>query len=212
MVDFNERREFIKVVTLGYSGVGKTSLLKAYNGSINLDNILYTISAEYFTKKINFEDSDYTMQIWDTPGREVFFNLLKLFVKNSHIIILVFDMTNRDSFLYLDRILEMIDLQIGLDKCMFALIGNKADRYEEWEINERDAKEFANILRAKFFLSSIKNERYLLNNFLDGVFKDFLKICDKHQDPIIRERIRNIYLDNGNRQNRRNRRNQCCNQ
>ena len=151
MVDFNERREFIKVVTLGYSGVGKTSLLKAYNGSINIDNILYTISAEYFTKKINFEDSDYTMQIWDTPGREVFFNLLKLFVNNSHIIILVFDMTNRDSFLYLDRILEMIDFQIGLDKCMFALIGNKADRYEEWEINERDAKEFANILRAKFF-------------------------------------------------------------
>ena len=73
MVDFNERREFIKVVTLGYSGVGKTSLLKTYNGSINIDNILYTISAEYFTKKINFEDSDYTMQIWDTPGREVFF-------------------------------------------------------------------------------------------------------------------------------------------
>ena len=152
------------------------------------------------------------MQIWDTPGREVFFNLLKLFVNNSHIIILVFDMTNRDSFLYLDRILEMIDFQIGLDKCMFALIGNKADRYDEWEINERDAKEFANILRAKFFLSSIKNERYLLNNFLDGVFQDFIKIFNKDRDPINRGRQRNIYLNNRNRGNRRNRRDRCCNQ
>ena len=212
MVDFNERTEFIKVITLGLSGVGKTSLLNSYNGGRNLDNIYYTISADYFTKKINFEDFDYTMQIWDTPGREVFFNLLKIFVKNSHIIILVFDMTNKESFLYLDRILEMIELQMGLNKSMFVLIGNKADRFEDWEINERDAKEFANILRAKFFLSSIKNERYLLNNFLDGVFQDFIKIFNKDRDPINRGRQRNIYLNNRNRGNRRNRRDRCCNQ
>ena len=211
MVDFNERIENFKVITLGLSGVGKTCLLNGYNGKTYFDDIYSTISSNYFIKKIKFEELDYNMQIWDTPGREVFFNLLKLFVKNSHIIILVFDMTNKESFLYLDKILEMIELQMGLNKSMFVLIGNKADRFEEWEIRESDAKEFANILHAKFFLSSAKNDPDLFQDFLDGVFQDFIKIYNKNVDPIDRGRQRTIILNRGNRNNRQNRRrDRCC--
>ena len=90
MVDFNERIENFKVITLGLSGVGKTCLLSGYNGKAYFDDIYSTISSDYFIKKIKFEELDYNMQIWDTPGREVFFNLLKIFVKNSHIIYISF--------------------------------------------------------------------------------------------------------------------------
>ncbi len=59
---------------------------------------------------------------------------------------------------------------------MFVLIGNKANLFNELEIKERDAKKFANILHANFFLSSEKNEQRELQDFLDFIFHDYIRI------------------------------------
>ena len=167
----NDRLKTFKAITLGFNFVGKTSLIDSYNGIEFKENVYNcTMGTNFYNKEIKFKDSTYSINSWDTPGCEIFMDLLKQFFRNTHIFILVFDMTNKKSFLYLDKLLEEIELQMDINKIMFVLIGNKSARYDKWEIKESDAKKFADIIHAKFFLSSVKNEPERFRQFLDGVF------------------------------------------
>ena len=96
---------------------------------------------------------------------------------------------------------------MDINKVMFVLIGNKADLYDKWEIKESDAKKFADILHAKFLLSSAKNEPERFQEFLDGVFQDYIKLYYEGSDLPNQIRQQNIIL---NRRNRR-RTELCCN-
>ena len=145
------RLKKFRAVILGLEGVGKSSLLDVYSGIEFKEDIYTNFMTSDYIKRIKFEDSDYNIRISDTPGRERFLNTLRGYIRNAQIIILVFDMTKKDSFLYLDKILELIFETINDNKVMFVLIGNKADLRDKWEIKESDAKKFANILHAKFF-------------------------------------------------------------
>jgi len=205
--DYTIRLKSIRAVFLGLDGVGKTSLLEKYLGIENIDDPYSTILSNDYSKKIKFDDLDYTVRIMDTPGRERFINALRVYIRTSRIIFLVFDMTRKESFLHLDRLLEMISENINNNKVMFVLIGNKADLLDKFEIKEKDAKKFAEILNAKFFLSSAKNSAISLNEFIDGVFQDYIKLYNERLDPDLIRREENINLERRNR--RRNARPLC---
>ena len=205
--DYTIRLKSIRAVFLGLDGVGKTSILEKYLGIENIDDPYSTILSNDYSKKIKFDDLDYTVRIIDTPGRERFINVLRVYIRNARIIFLVFDMTRKESFLHLDRLLEMISENINNNKVMFVLIGNKADLLDKFEIKEKDAKKFAEILNAKFFLSSAKNSAISLNEFIDGVFQDYIKLYNERLDPDLLRREENINLERRNR--RRNARPLC---
>ena len=205
--DYTIRLKSIRAVFLGLDGVGKTSILEKYLGIENIDDPYSTVLSNDYSKKIKFDDLDYTVRIIDTPGRERFINVLRVYIRNARIIFLVFDMTRKESFLHLDRLLEMISENINNNKVMFVLIGNKADLLDKFEIKEKDAKKFAEILNAKFFLSSAKNSAISLNEFIDGVFQDYIKLYNERLDPDLIRREENINLERRNR--RRNARPLC---
>ena len=205
--DYTIRLKSIRAVFLGLDGVGKTSILEKYLGIENIDDPYSTILSNDYSKKIKFDDLDYTVRIIDTPGRERFINVLRVYIRNARIIFLVFDMTRKESFLHLDKLLEMISENINNNKVMFVLIGNKADLLDKFEIKEKDAKKFAEILNAKFFLSSAKNSAISLNEFIDGVFQDYIKLYNERLDPDLLRREENINLERRNR--RRNARPLC---
>ena len=200
--DYTIRLKSIRAVFLGLDGVGKTSILEKYLGIENIDDPYSTILSNDYSKKIKFDDLDYTVRIIDTPGRERFINVLRVYIRNARIIFLVFDMTRKESFLHLDRLLEMISENINNNKVMFVLIGNKADLLDKFEIKEKDAKKFAEILNAKFFLSSAKNSAISLNEFIDGVFHDYIKLYNERLDPDLIRREENINLERRNRRRR----------
>ena len=197
--DYTIRLKSIRAVFLGLDGVGKTSLLEKYLGIENIDDPYSTILSNDYSKKIKFDDLDYTVRIMDTPGRERFLNALRVYIRTSRIIFLVFDMTRKESFLHLDKLLEMISENINNNKVMFVLIGNKADLLDKFEIKEKDAKKFAEILNAKFFLSSVKNSAISLKEFIDGVFQDYIKLYNERLDPDLLRREENINLERRNR-------------
>ena len=192
------RLKKFRAVILGLEGVGKSSLLDVYSRIEFKEDIYTNFMTSDYIKRIKFEDSDYNIRIFDTPGRERFLNTLRGYIRNAQIIILVFDMTKKDSFLYLDKILELIFETINDNKVMFVLIGNKADLRDKWEIKESDAKKFANIFHAKFFLSSAKKEQRELQDFLDGVFQDYIRIYNGRFPNQERQRVINL-----NQRNRR---------
>ena len=200
--DYTIRLKSIRAVFLGLDGVGKTSILEKYLGIENINDPYSTILSNDYSKKIKFDDLDYTVRIMDTPGRERFINALRVYIRTSRIIFLVFDMTRKESFLHLDKLLEMISENINNNKVMFVLIGNKADLLDKFEIKEKDAKKFAEILNAKFFLSSAKNSAISLNEFIDGVFQDYIKLYNERLDPDLLRREENINLERRNRRRR----------
>ena len=89
-----------KVVLIGKSGVGKTSIISRYTANIFKDYLMATPGANFITKKIYMpeEKENIKFEIWDTAGQERYRSLAKVFYKNASACILVYDITNKTSF------------------------------------------------------------------------------------------------------------------
>jgi Ras-related protein Rab-7A len=123
------RKKFLlKVIILGDSGVGKTSLMNQYVSKRFSSQYKATIGADFLTKELAVGDRLVTLQIWDTAGQERFQSLGCAFYRGADCCVLVFDLTNAASFANIDTWRDEFLLQTsGSDKFPFVLLGNKAD-------------------------------------------------------------------------------------
>ena len=102
--DEYENAQSCKVVLLGESGVGKTSIISRFINNVFGENIISTTGASYEGKKMTFaefEGKAIKFEIWDTAGQEQYRSLTKIFYKDAAAAILVYDITRKDSFLEL---------------------------------------------------------------------------------------------------------------
>ena len=200
------RNTVIKAVFIGDEETGKSNLLRTYIWLDFSEDLYPNLGTEKFEKKMNFEDKSYKIIIYDTPGRERFRNQIRFQLRMVKIIFLVFDMTKKKSFLELDHFLEYIqDNTDNIYKFTFVLIGNKADLPEQWEIKEKDAERFAQILKVRFFLASAKNEPDNFRKFMDEFFGEYIQRHREEMEQVqdnLRQRA--IGLPNPNRRRRRN--------
>ena len=157
MNDEDDFRE-IKVILLGDSGVGKTSIIKRYiNNKFNEDekSSIGTISNE---KEVIIDDIKYKVVIWDTSGQEVYHSLTNLFVKGSNIVILVYSIESLESFKNLNYWYGSLKEKVEENSHILAVIGNKSDMIDEEVVSEKDGKKFAKERNAIFRLVSAKED------------------------------------------------------
>ena len=125
-----KRKQFLKVIILGESGVGKTSLMNRYVRNEFSMRYKATIGADFMTKETTIEDKPITLQIWDTAGQERFQSLGTAFYRGADCCMLVYDVTNEHSFERLDtwkrEFLTQADLR-NPETFPFLLVGNKTD-------------------------------------------------------------------------------------
>ena len=164
--------DVIKVVLLGNSEVGKTSILKRYDRDYFSETMLSTFGSSFITKTINVNEKNIRLDVWDTAGQEQYRSLGKLYVKNSKIIILVYDITSEKSFTELDYWYEFIKTEIGKDITL-GLVGNKADLFEKEKVSKDQGKKQANEWGAFFSLLSAKEDK-------PGIDKYFLEITKRY--------------------------------
>ena len=119
----------VKVILIGDSGTGKTNLITVAAGYKFNSNSLTTKSCSYIQKIYNKPNGDYTVNIWDTIGQEKFRSLTKIFVKESKIVILVYDITNKSSFKNLSFWKGIVDDLLS-ERPVLGIVGNKMDLYE----------------------------------------------------------------------------------
>ena len=95
-----EDAKTIKVVILGESGVGKTSIISRFINDTFEEELVTTTGASYVSKSMKFSDKNQVLnfEIWDTAGQEKYRCLTQIFYKDASIAILVYDITNKDSF------------------------------------------------------------------------------------------------------------------
>ena len=138
-----EGYDFIfKVLLLGNSDVGKSSLLLRYVDSVWNDAFVPTIGVDFKVKTLNINDKKIKMQIWDTAGQERFRTVVATYFRGAHGILLLYDVTNKDSFKNLENWLIEIEKN-AQEKVLKILIGNKCDLNDDREITTEEGKAFA---------------------------------------------------------------------
>ncbi|EEF30203.1 ras-related protein Rab7 isoform X2 [Ricinus communis] len=125
-----KRRALLKVIVLGDSGVGKTSLMNQYVYKKFSQQYKATIGADFVTKELQLEEKVVTLQIWDTAGQERFQSLGSAFYRGADCCVLVYDVNVQKSFETLNNWHEEFIKQadpIYPDAFPFILLGNKID-------------------------------------------------------------------------------------
>ena len=138
----------IKVTLIGESSVGKTSIINRYTKESFSQELDSTLGANYSQKKITLYKKKIRMDLWDTAGQEKYRAIGRHFYKESYIVCLVYDITNKDSFEKIKSVWYPDLKEYGEKLKIVALVGNKLDKYLEEEVNEEDAKKFAVEIKA----------------------------------------------------------------
>ena len=199
----------IKVTLLGNSGVGKSSIILRYSTDRFEIDSLTTKGAEYSQTKVEINGKTYKLDIWDTAGQEQYRSLGKHFYTNAYIVILVYDISKKDSFEDLKNIWYNDLIRYG-EKCtVIAIVGNKIDLYEKEEVNENEGRAFAKEKNALFMQVSAKTGDNINNLFKALISKyfdpNFQVLVDKNNKKtegslIIRKKNKDkIKKDKGNR-------------
>ena len=138
-----EEYDFIfKVLLLGNSDIGKSSLLLRYVDSVWNDAFVPTIGVDFKVKTLTINEKKVKMQIWDTAGQERFRTVVATYFRGAHGILLLYDVTNKDSFKNLESWLIEIEKN-AKEKVLKILIGNKCDLTDDREISTEEGKAFA---------------------------------------------------------------------
>ena len=165
-----------KVLLVGNSDVGKSSLILRYVDQIWNDVFVPTIGVDFKVKSLEIENKSIKLQIWDTAGQERFRNVISSYFKGAHGILLIFDITSRDSFKELENWLAEVEKNAST-QILKILIGNKCDLEEEREISKDEGEAFAMRNGMQYIETSTK-----INTNCNESFEDLAKIMIEYNN------------------------------
>ena len=152
----------IKLLTLGESYVGKTTLILNYmNPNIkttNLERLYPTIGVDYQKKSVTIDNRNINVEIWDTAGQEKFKKITGQYYNGADGIILIFDITNKESFEKISFWIQDLSNKIDLDNTCLILIGNKTDLKDQRKVSVEEAQKYAAQYNIEYYeVSALKN-------------------------------------------------------
>ena len=159
-----------KILLLGESGVGKTTIFTRYISN-NVDkNNTATIGVDFETKKLEYKGKKYIIKLFDTAGQERFQTITKSYFRMGEAFLIVFDLTNEYSLKMIHKWIDSVKEEI--DDCKFLILGNKCDLKENLipnDVIDENLKNYKNI----FIKTSV-----LKNKNIDEAFKRLLDLLE----------------------------------
>ena len=157
-----------KIITLGESGVGKSSIIKRFIENKFEDNLFSTIGMDFTFKEIILENNvTIKLKIMDTSGQEKFRSLSKSYYKNADGVFFVFALNNKDSFNKLDEWIKSFNENYILNPDIPKyLVGNKNDLSCK-DIDKDSIEKFSSLYNMKYYETSAKE-----NTNIDAIFHD----------------------------------------
>ena len=173
--------EDIKIITLGNSAVGKSSFILKYTDNSFSQEYLSTLGVDYKHKKIKLKNGkDIRVRIFDTAGPERFKSVSFSFIKKADGVILIYDISDLDSFKAVDNWIKSIR-ETGKEKLPIILVGNKCDLSDnKRKISLKEGQDKANEFQIPFYETSCK----------DGI--NIKEVFEKLVDDIIEKGNKNI--------------------
>ena len=197
----------LKVVLLGDAGVGKTAIIRRYYEDKFNDILESTYNASFIEKVINVENKKIVLELWDTVGQEAYRSLTKIFTKNARIIILVYDVTSKETFNSLNYWYDYISKEAE-GNIILGVAGNKTDLILEEghreEVSQEEGKNFAEKINASFALISAKESDQEIKKLFNELISRYLGVKNFNLESTKAIKI------NNNSNNNENNKSKCC--
>ena len=185
----------IKVTLIGESSVGKTSIINRYTRDAFTQELESTLGANYSQKKIERHGKKIRLDLWDTAGQEKYRAIGRHFYKDSYIVCLVYDITNKESFERIKTVWYPELKEHGEKTKILALVGNKIDKYLDEQVNEDDVKKYAeeiNAINKRTSAMEGTNIEDLFNSLVDKYLKEIAgMIIEEEKIKIKKDDLKN---------------------
>ena len=145
-----------KILIIGDSGVGKSCIMSRFADDSYTESYISTIGVDFKIRTIEVLGEIVKLQIWDTAGQERFRTITSSYYRGAHCIMIVYDITARESFESVKMWLREVDKYAGEYSLCF-LVGNKTDLEGNRQVETKDAEEFATSMGLAFFETSAKS-------------------------------------------------------
>ena len=197
----------IKVTLIGESSVGKTCIINKFCKNIFEEKVESTLGANYSQKNIEINGMPIRLDLWDTAGQEKYRAIGRHFYKESYIVCLVYDITNKESFEKIKEIWYPELVEYGEQYKIIGLIGNKVDLFLEEQVSEEMAKKYAEEIGAVH-----KRTSALKGTGIEDLFNELtIKYLSEFRGQSIyidTKKEKNIVLDAKNVKNKN--KSKCC--
>lgn len=202
----------VKSIIIGDSGVGKSSLLYRYAEQDWNPHYIATIGVDFKVLTFERQNKVVKLQLWDTAGQERFRTITHSYYRGAHSIMIVFDITNRETF---DNVaVWMQDVKkFANQTAPMLLVGNKADCEQHREVPSSEAEALAESLGCKYMETSAKDDKAVEGSFeylVDKCLEQRLTIQKTLPGNNFRERARGVPLGDGGKKKRQDKNEKCA--
>merc|ERR1719362_2700444 len=166
-----------KLVFLGEQAVGKTSVITRFMYDTFDNNYQATIGIDFLSKTMYLEDRTVRLQLWDTAGQERFRSLIPSYIRDSSGAIVVYDITDRRSFLNTAKWIEDVRSERGSD-VVIVLVGNKKDLSDRRQVSSEEGEEKAKENGVMFIETSAK-----VGDNIKSLFRQLAQALPGQEEP-----------------------------
>jgi Ras-related protein Rab-1A len=161
-----------KILLIGDSGVGKSSIIMRYTENTFSEKMQSTIGVDFKITTIKHNNKTIKLQIWDTAGQERFRTVTTSYYRGAHAVIVVFDLTSMDSFLNVKQWIEEVNSSVNNSQksVHLILVGTKSDLVSKIRVPQSNIKTLVAKLGIEYVETSAKSNI--------GINDIFVKICD----------------------------------
>ena len=131
-----------KLIFLGDQSVGKSCILNRFLNDTFIEDYQATIGLDFQSKNVQIDNQDIHLLLYDTAGQEKFRSLIPMYTRDANIILLVYDITNKESFENLSLWLKDLT-NINFDEAIICIVANKIDLNEKRVVNLEEGEKFA---------------------------------------------------------------------
>lgn len=171
-----------KLLIIGDAGVGKSSLLLRFADNTFTSAYINTIGVDFKIRTVKIDGMTIKLQIWDTAGQERFRTITATYYRGTHGVIVVYDVTEKESFENVRRWMAEIDNNCDTQQNPVnrVLVGNKCDMVDAVQVTAEEANDYANTINVKHFRCSAK-ENTSVDTMFDEITRMALNAKKRHE-------------------------------
>ena len=197
-----------KLIFLGDQSVGKSCILNRFMNDTFTEEYQATIGLDFQSKNVQIDNQDIHLLLYDTAGQEKFRSLIPMYTRDANIILLVYDISSKDSFLHLSDWLKDLT-NIKKEDVIFAVVGNKTDLDDRREVNTEEGENFAKEQNFIFAEVSAKTGDGFSDLFYKNLFEQIrIKFRPSGQQPA--SEINDIKFNIDQDENKSTPKKKCC--
>lgn len=151
-----ELSDIVKIIIVGEAGVGKSSIMTSYCDKFFSTEFISTIGVDFRIREISTTQNMVKLHIWDTAGQERFLSITKSYFRGSHVIIVVFDLTNIVTFNKVTKWIKEIESSMGSANYRILLVGNKCEKNGSCDFN-LEVETLVKKYKLEYFSTSAKS-------------------------------------------------------